>query len=97
MKQNTWARNLGLAGLGLCVLITILTVLFTYLGYVLPSSVHTDVAVPIMMLFWGCGLPISFGFAVASCTKTEGRSFGIATFFGHAIFWIVIIAKLFWR
>lgn len=96
MRQNTLAKNFGLVALWLCVVIIISTVIFTYFGYLLPSHVHTDTAVPIMLLLWSCGLPISFSFGIVSYLDIESRSLGVATFFGHAIFWIVIIAQLFW-
>lgn len=95
MRQTNWAVNAGLAGILIFILVVVSTVIFEWLGPLLPSPVHTDVAVPIMLLLWFGAMPLSFSAAIAACTDERGRSLGVKTLVGHLLLAIALIIRLF--
>ena len=95
MRQNNWAGNVGLAALLLFIIVVVSTVLFVWLGPLLPSPVHTHTAVPIMLLLWFGAMPLSLSSAVAACTDEGGRSLGIKTLVGHLLVTIVVVCWIF--
>lgn len=86
----------GSTSLVIFVLVAVLTILFMWLGPLLPSETHTDVAVPVMLAVWLFGIPFSLAFALASRSEVKGREAGRSTLNSFkVVFALIILISIF--